>query len=54
MTQLQDLGRLDNLEDALAERRRTLTARSRALLKAAAALNAVVDDDDQLSRDNMG
>jgi DNA-binding transcriptional MerR regulator len=54
MTQLQDLGRLDNLEDALAERRRTLTARSRALLKAAAALNAVVDDDDQVSRDGMG
>ena len=45
MAQLQHLGRLDDLEDALAERQRTHTARSRSLLRAAASLNVVVDDE---------
>jgi hypothetical protein len=44
MTQLQHLGRLDNLEEALAERQRTIAARSRSLLRAAASLSVVVDD----------
>jgi DNA-binding transcriptional MerR regulator len=44
MTQLRRLGRLDNLEDALAERQRTITARSRSLLRAAASLSVVVED----------
>ena len=49
MTQLQQLGRLDDLDEAIAERQRTLTLRSWALLRAAAALSTVVDEGQQTS-----
>lgn len=45
MTQLQQLGRLDDLDEALAERQRALIRRSRALLRAAAALSTLVGEE---------